>query len=100
MRKLMVCACAFAAVLSVRGVSGAAEHGGKEHGGKEHGGKEHGGMKMPEPSDRDIRKAMSLYVKQQVKKTGSFEVRDEETDKTRKLKLKMIHKRVGKTGNY
>ncbi len=82
----------------------AAEHGGKEHGGtsteKEHGGKEHGGAKISEPSADQIRAAMSDYVKEKSKKTGTFDVYDKEAGKTRKLSLIRVHERVGKTGDY
>ena len=78
----------------------AAEHGGKSVG-KEHGGtaqKEHGGTSAP--SADAIRKAMKDYVKDQSKATGTFDVPDPETGKTRKLELLKVHERVGKTGDY
>lgn len=71
-----------------------------EHGGKEHGGKEHGGAMVSEPSADQIRAAMSDYVAEESKETGTFDVYDEETGKTRKLSLIRIHERVGKTGDY
>ncbi|MBI4335453.1 MAG: hypothetical protein HY589_02235 [Candidatus Omnitrophica bacterium] len=88
-------------VMGIRGLYGiAAEHGGKEHGGKEHGGKEHGGAVIMKPSDKDIQKAMTDYVKEKSASTGTFEVYDDETGKTRKLSLVRVHERVGKTGDY
>lgn len=102
----------------------AAEHGGKSVG-KEHGGtaqKEHGGTSAPSadairsigvnwsnvgelsgtsmPSADAIRSAMKDYVMDQSKATGTFDVTDPETGKTRKLELLKVHERVGKTGNY
>jgi len=71
-----------------------------EHGGKEHGGKEHGGANISEPSADQIRAAMSGYVAEESKKTGTFDFSDKETGKTRKLSLVKVHERVGKTGNY
>ena len=71
-----------------------------EHGGKEHGGKEHGGTGVSEPSADQIRTTMSGYVADESKKTGTFDVSDKETGKTRKLSLIRVHERVGKTGNY
>ena len=78
----------------------AAEHGGKEHGGKEHGGEEHGGAKVSEPSADQIRGVMNDYVIEQSKKTGTFDVYDDEAGKMRKLSLVRVHERVGKTGDY
>lgn len=86
-------------------MSYAAEHGGKEHGGtatKEHGGaaaKEHGGTANV-PSADDIRAAMTNYVLDQSRATGTFDVVDPETGKARKLELIRVHERVGKTGDY
>jgi len=82
----------------------AAEHGGKEHtvkAPKEHGGtaaKEHRGTSAP--STYAIRKAMKDYVKEKSKATGTFDVSDPETGKTRRLKLLRVHERVGKSGDY
>ena len=73
---------------------------GAEHGGKEHGGKEHAGAAVQAPSNDDIRSAMQNYVTDQSKATGTFEVMDSETGKTRKLNLERVHDRVGKTGDY
>ena len=75
-----------------------AEHGGGAWG--EHAGKEHGGAMISEPSANQIRSTMSDYVKAESKKTGTFDVYDEETGKTRELSLIRIHDRVGKTGSY
>lgn len=71
-----------------------------EHGGKEHGGKEHGGAKISEPSADQIRSAMSGYVAEKSKKTGTFDIYDKQARKARKLSLVRVHERVGKTGNY
>lgn len=78
----------------------AAEHGGKEHGGEEHGGGEHAGAKVSQPSTEQIRGAMNNYVIEQSKKTGTFDVYDDEAGKMRKLSLVRVHERVGKTGDY
>lgn len=78
----------------------AAEHGGKEHGGEEHGGGEHAGAKVSQPSADQIRGAMNNYVIEQSKKTGTFDVYDDEAGKMRKLSLVRVHERVGKTGDY
>jgi len=43
---------------------------------------------------------MKGYVMEKSKATGTFDVVDPETDKTRKLELIRVHERVGKTGNY
>ncbi|HAH21202.1 MAG TPA: hypothetical protein DCL49_09910, partial [Candidatus Omnitrophica bacterium] len=40
------------------------------------------------------------YVLEKSKKTGTFDVHDPETGKTRKLSLVRVHERVGKTGEY
>ncbi len=93
-----------------------ASSGGKEHGGQEHGGAavkdaahEHGGDAMKgsghaqvcEPSKDDIRSTMEAYVQEQAAATGGyFEVKDPDTEKTRKLSLVRVHERVGKTGDY
>lgn len=78
----------------------AAEHGGsavsKEHGGTAQ--KEHGGTSAP--SADAIRAAMKDYVMDKSKATGTFDVTDPETGKTRKLELLKVHERVGKTGDY
>ena len=72
-----------------------------EHGGREHGGKEHGGAKvMTQPTAKDIKDTMRNYVAEKSKKAGTFKIMDPETGKERSLKLKRIHDRVGKTGNY
>jgi len=94
----------------------AGEHGGKEHGGKETGGKapatkkehggkeksskEHGGEKAAQPSSDAIRTAMSDFVTEKSKASGTFDVEDPDTGKTRKLTLEKVHERVGKTGDY
>lgn len=78
----------------------AAEHGGKEHGGEEHGGGEHAGAKVSQPSADQIRGAMNNYVIEQSKKTGTFDVYDDEAGKMRKLSLVRVHERVGRTGDY
>jgi len=83
-----------------------AEHGGAteathEHGGTATGTQEHGGaMVVKTPSADDIRAAMKNYVDEKSKVTGTFDVSDPETGKTRKLILERVHERVGKTGNY
>ncbi len=78
----------------------AAEHGGsavsKEHGGTAQ--KEHVGTSAP--SADAIRGAMKNYVMDKSKATGTFDVVDPETGKTRKLELLKVHERVGKTGDY
>jgi len=90
-----VLATTVAVTLSQKGW--AAEHGGKEHGGKEPGGI----VQTQAPSNEDIRKAMRSYVEEESAKTGgNFEVRDPETNTTRRLSLIRVHERVGKTGNY
>lgn len=77
------------------------EHGGKEHGGVEHGGKEHGGEKLTaQPTDQEIKDVMKDYVLKQSEKNGTLEIMDPVTGKKRYLKLKRIHERVGKTGDY
>ena len=48
-----------------------------------------------------IRSAMSQYVEiEAVKTEGNFEVMDVDFNKIRRLKMKRVHKRVGKTGDY
>jgi hypothetical protein len=79
---------------------GGKEQGDKEHGGKEHGDKEHGGARISEPSADQIRAAMSDYVAEKSKKTGTFDIYDKKARKARKLSLIRVHERVGKTGNY
>lgn len=96
--KIIFVVLVLAAILAMPVV--AAEHGGKEHGGKEHGGKEHGGAQISEPSADQIRAAMSNYVAEKSKKTGTFDIYDKEGGKDRKLSLVNVHERVGKTGNY
>ena len=80
----------------------AAEHGGAAH--KEHGGtaagKEHTAAAMRVPSADEIRGAMKNHVMAQSEATGTFDVLDPETGKTRQLELIRVHERVGKTGNY
>jgi hypothetical protein len=80
----------------------AAEHGGTSVEKKEHGGtatqKEHGGTSAP--SADAIRGAMKDYVMDKAKATGTFDVADPETGKTRKLELIRVHDRVGKSGDY
>lgn len=78
----------------------AAEHGGSAVG-KEHGGtatKEHDGANAP--SADAIRTAMESHVRNMSQATGTFDVLDPETGKTRKLELVRVHERVGKTGDY
>lgn len=96
--KIIFVVLVLAAILAMPVV--AAEHGGKEHGGEEHGGKEHGGAQISEPSADQIRAAMSNYVAEKSKKTGTFDIYDKEAGKDRKLSLINVHERVGKTGNY
>src|SRR3989338_2463723 len=62
----------------------------------EHGGEEHGGAKVSEPSADQIRGVMNDYVIEQSKKTGTFDVYDDEAGKMRKLSLVRDHERVGK----
>ena len=100
MRNLFSIILAIAVVAWIIPASFGAEHGGKEHGGKEHAGKEHAGAAVQAPSNDDIRSAMQNYVTDQSKATGTFEVMDSETGKTRKLNLERVHDRVGKTGDY
>lgn len=95
MKKLVCFLFIFTLIGYICGISFAAEHGGKEHGGKEHGGAD-----ISEPSADQIRMAMSAYVTEESKKTGTFDIYDEEVKKTRKLSLLRVHERVGKTGNY
>ena len=95
----------FAVVFST--LSFAAEHGGStvgDTGSQEHGGKtqvqEHGGTAVKTPSQDDIRNTMKNYVIGKSQATGTFDIVDPETGKTRKLKLERVHERVGKTGDY
>ena len=74
----------------------AAEHGGQEHGGTSV--KENGSTSTP--SNDAIRTAMTDYVMEESKATGTFDVLDPETGQTRQLELVRVHERVGKTGNY
>ncbi len=95
---------AFFFTLGVAAVAHSAEHGGsgmkKEHGGSP-AAKEHGGAaKASQPSSDDIRNAMKAHVMEQSKASGTFDVADPETGKTRKLEMIRVHERVGKTGNY
>lgn len=77
----------------------AGEHGGIEHGGKEHSGVEHKDvMNNLQPSADVIKNSMKDYVKAQSAK-GYFEIFDPVVGKTRRLQLKRIHDRVGKTGD-
>jgi len=89
----------------------AGEHGGSEHGGKthaqEHGGddvstNEHGGTAaaVSEPTNEDIRNAMTAYVTAQSAANGTFNVKDPDTGETASLTLVNVHERVGKTGDY
>jgi hypothetical protein len=67
----------------------------------EHGGQEHGGKAVAaQPSAKDIKDAMKNYIAEKSKQTGTFDIMDQETGKIRTLKLKRIHERVGKTGDY
>lgn len=53
------------------------------------------------PGNKDIRSAMSQYVEIETAKTeGNIEVMDVDLNKIRRLKMKRVHKRVGKTGDY
>lgn len=120
MKKLYCFILVIVAAVCFTQFSYAAGQGGKEHGGtitiaqKEHGGtstsakKEHGGTERKEakgsgraePKAHDIRQAMKNYVMEKSKATGTFDVQDSETGTTRKLSLKRVHERVGKTGDY
>jgi len=101
MRKIFNLMMVLSLMLWSAAVVSAAEHGGASVEKKEHGGaapKEHGGTSAP--SADAIRTAMKGYVMEKSKATGTFDVVDPETDKTRKLELIRVHERVGKTGNY
>ena len=122
MKKSMVSIFALALVFWAWPLGFAAEHGGtampQEHGGttmmkeqdgspmmKEDGGsqmmmKDQEGMVMKMPSADDIHAAMKSYIDEKSKATGTFDVADSETGKTRTLTLEKIHDRVGKTGDY
>jgi len=87
----------------------AAEHGGQEHGGtttapaqpaaKEHGGTPAVSRPAPaQPPAEAIRETIKDYVKQAIKKDGTFTIHDNVTGTTRKLSLVGVHQRVGKTG--
>lgn len=96
----------------------AGEHGGSEHGGsthkQEHGGSEHGGstqevepvgsepvVKVTRvPSKLEIKAAMKSHVMTKQRSSGTFNITDPDTGKMRKLILKRVHERVGKTGDY
>ncbi|HBR14510.1 MAG TPA: hypothetical protein DD723_03070 [Candidatus Omnitrophica bacterium] len=102
MRKIFNLTMVLSLMLWSAAVVFAAEHGGASVEKKEHGGtatqKEHGGTSAP--SADAIRAAMKDYVMDKSKATGTFDVTDPETGKTRKLELIRVHERVGKTGDY
>ncbi|OGX45374.1 MAG: hypothetical protein A2216_00630 [Omnitrophica WOR_2 bacterium RIFOXYA2_FULL_45_12] len=104
MKKISCFILALIAAVCFTQFSYAAEHGGKEHGGtsteKEHGGVEPKGSQGAQPTAQNIRQTMKDYVLEKSKKTGTFDVHDPETGKTRKLSLVRVHERVGKTGEY
>lgn len=100
MKKIFIVVTALLIVIWLGAASYAAEHGGKEHGGETTPAKEHGGASLKKPSAEQIRNAMKSYVEEKSKATGTFDVKDPQTGKVRKLKLERIHKRVGKTGDY
>ncbi len=53
------------------------------------------------PGNEEIRSAMSQYVENEAANTGgNFEVMDMDLNKIRRLKMKRVHERVGKTGDY
>ena len=53
------------------------------------------------PGNEEIRSAMSQHVENEAAKTGgNFEVMDVDINKVRRLKMKRVHERVGKTGDY
>jgi hypothetical protein len=87
-----------------QGEHGDSEQGVKEHTGtsteKEHGGAEPKGSQGAQPTAQNIRQTMKDYVLEKSKKTGTFDLYDTETGKTRKLSLVRVHERVGKTGDY
>ncbi len=70
-----------------------------EHGGKEHGGMQHSDHMKAQPAAQDIKDSMAAYVKAQSAEKGYLEIFDSVAGKTRRLKLKRIHERVGKTGD-
>lgn len=100
MNKIFTLIMAASIMLWSGSIVSAAEQGGtsvgKEHGGTEQ--KEHGGTSAP--SADAIRAAMKDYVAEESKATGTFDIVDPETGKTRKLELIRVHERVGKTGDY
>ena len=101
MRKILSLIMVLSLMLWSAAFVSAAEHGGTSVEKKEHGGiaqKEHGGASAP--SADSIRTAMKSYVMDKSKATGTFDVADPETGKTRKLALIRVHDRVGKTGSY
>jgi len=101
MRKIFNLIMVLSLMLWSAAVISAAEHGGASVEKKEHGGaaqNEHGGTSAP--SADAIRAAMKNHVMDKSKATGTFDVVDPETGKTRKLELIRVHERVGKTGNY
>jgi hypothetical protein len=108
MRKMFNLTMVLSLILWSAAIVSAAEHGGtsvpkKEHGGtaqKEHGGASPAASGASAPSADAIRAAMKDYVMDKSKATGTFDVVDPETGKTRKLELIRVHERVGKTGNY
>jgi len=104
MKKTTAIIIALALIAWVIPMSFAAEHGGKEHGGKEHGGttaeKPAEQTSIKAPSADEIRTAMGNYVTEKSKETGTFDIKDPQTEAVRKLKLERIHERVGKTGDY
>ena len=103
MNKILAVALTFIFVTGFSMLSFAAEHGGSAVGAagpQEHGGKEVEGAALKTPSQDDIRNTMKNYVMEKSKETGTFDVLDPETGKTRQLKLERVHERVGKTGDY
>jgi len=101
MRKIFNLIMVLSLMLWSTAIVSAAEHGGTSVPKKEHGGtspKEHGGTSAP--SADAIRAAMKDYVMDKSKATGTFDIVDPETEKTRKLELIRVHERVGKTGDY
>jgi hypothetical protein len=101
MKKIMSAETIFLVLVAVS-FSIAAEHGGREHGGSSPITKEGGSMQMQMqmPSSVQIHQAMTDYISEMKKTSGSFDVYDSEAGKTRRLELLNIHQRVGKTGNY
>lgn len=100
MKRTFIVIIALSAVIWLTAGSYAAEHGGKEHGGTTTPAKEHKGAAVKKPSANEIRAAMKSYVEEKSKATGTFDIKDPETKKVRKLKLERVHERVGKTGSY